>query len=66
MHITFCFLFVTYLQWGIAGTAIATFFSNLFIYVINELKTHAQTDIIELNQSSIFDKNVYRNFYEYL
>jgi len=66
MHIGFSFLFVTYLKFGIMGTALATFFSNLFIFVVNEMKTKAQEDLIELTSVRITDPNVNRDFYEYL
>ena len=66
MHIALSFLLVSHCELGIVGTALATFFSNLYIFVVNELKTKAQTDLTELNKASILDAKVYCNFAEYL
>lgn len=66
MHISLSYLFITKWNLGVAGTGLATFLSNLFIFVVNEYKTQAELDIAELNEVSIFDKNVCRDFDEYL
>lgn len=47
------------------GTALALFSSQSFIFVLNDLKTKAEEELEELNEVSIFDKNVYREFLEY-
>lgn len=65
LHIALSYLFVIYLDLGVVGTALALFTSQSFIFVLNELKTKAEEDLAELNDVSIFDKNVYREFYEY-
>jgi len=66
MHIALSFLLVTYFELDVAGTALATLFSNLFIFITNEVKTHAQEDLQEINEVSIRNRKVYRDFDEYL
>jgi len=66
MHVALSYLFVFYSEFGVTGTALATFFSNLFIFLVNEARTLAETDLSEVNATRFFDRNVHRNFGDYL
>ena len=65
-HTSTCWLLVTHLEMGIRGLTIASFITNLAIFVINHFMMAMQVEFEESLTVSFFDPQVRENIGSYL
>ena len=65
-HTITCYLFVTYLDMGVRGLAVASFLSNLTILTLNHFMIVSQKEFEESLTVSFFDEQVRENVGSYL
>ena len=59
IHFIFNYIFVIKMNMGIRGTAFATLITNIYSFAYNWYHTCINSDLDEVNQVSIFSKQIY-------
>jgi Na+-driven multidrug efflux pump len=66
IHCLFNYILVDIFNWGVVGTGLSGMFTNIVLLSITVYQTYQEEELVEAIQVSIFNRQVYDQWYPYL